>query len=918
MLSKRDVLTSPNLNNAYLSKINTNSQTVVGPVSFSSTMAITGNTTITGSLRVGLPGFTLASAGSDYHTITTVKSNELGIQPHTYFNIYRGYNYTSSYRKLDSSDVVFAIDNANSYFKLGGVGIGVSNVKGQNLFLSGSMGIDYSAGGGTSGSALRMSTDANGSYIQTNQYYSSGNKYARAGYSDLIEMDTNTGDIVFSTAPNGAADAAMSYTERLRIKQGGAIGMGTSSPTGVLEVARALTTSGPDIVVRNDIGSDTWNTSGAYNGGLIFANRDTDNTEPNKYTSGIRSYSEWGGWGGDLRFYTKHDETSLQQRMVIDEYGKVGINTTTPAEKLQVNGVVYVAGGSAGSGLRLKSETSVGGYGGSIYFSNDDGSQQRTSRIRSYYQGRLAFEHSQTLQTYNADPTALTYGTPSIVINTTNGNVGIGQYNPSSKLHVDNGDITVTNTAASGATREISVSNIYSGAGLTAAIGVSSATGNPGTYLRSIGGDPLQLRSGTTVLMHLKGDGKIGIGNTNPADLLTLGAEDAVASNRRTIRINSGGYAEPGARNVASNGDKIILYDNASYDGRIGVGSRYNLWMKSIGENGNGSLEFYTGDGTEKMRIDNAGRVGIKKVPISYPLEVNGEALIEGWLRTSGNTGWFNETYSGGWYMENSTWVRNYNKPVLINQPGDTTLAIQNPNATEYSAIRFYDSVGNNPSAIHQFNQSHATSGAYEANSLVIQSGNLNLYANSSIKFFTNGSADLRMVISATGNVGIGTTNSSWNLTVAGRAAEHAYMNLIPGDATHDSVYLIDAKHAIGYYGGWNQSTLYINGIKSFTNGVEIGSVVGGYTSNLSVNGDLLIRHGTYAGNPAILFKCTGTEGRLYWNYTTDKFEMKNHTEAWAEVAAASVSYQSTSTTKRFAIEYNEADECLDFCFYES
>ena len=33
----------------------------------------------------------------------------------------------------------------------------------------------------------------------------------------------------------------------------------------------------------------------------------------------------------------------------------------------------------------------------------------------------------------------------------------------------------------------------------------------------------------------------------------------------------------------------------------------------------------------------------------------------QGWLRSTGNTGWYNETYGGGLYMEDATWIRVYN-----------------------------------------------------------------------------------------------------------------------------------------------------------------------------------------------------------------------------------------------------------------
>lgn len=42
--------------------------------------------------------------------------------------------------------------------------------------------------------------------------------------------------------------------------------------------------------------------------------------------------------------------------------------------------------------------------------------------------------------------------------------------------------------------------------------------------------------------------------------------------------------------------------------------------------------------------------------------------ICESWIRTTGSTGWYNESYGGGWYMTDSTYLRAYNnKPVLIN-----------------------------------------------------------------------------------------------------------------------------------------------------------------------------------------------------------------------------------------------------------
>lgn len=57
--------------------------------------------------------------------------------------------------------------------------------------------------------------------------------------------------------------------------------------------------------------------------------------------------------------------------------------------------------------------------------------------------------------------------------------------------------------------------------------------------------------------------------------------------------------------------------------------------------------------------------VGIGTTSPSYKLHVVGDVYVNGWLRTSGDRGWYNQSYGGGWYMTDSTWIRSYNgKPV--------------------------------------------------------------------------------------------------------------------------------------------------------------------------------------------------------------------------------------------------------------
>jgi len=39
--------------------------------------------------------------------------------------------------------------------------------------------------------------------------------------------------------------------------------------------------------------------------------------------------------------------------------------------------------------------------------------------------------------------------------------------------------------------------------------------------------------------------------------------------------------------------------------------------------------------------------------------------ICDSWIRSKGQTGWYNESYAGGWYMADGTWIRNYNNKAL-------------------------------------------------------------------------------------------------------------------------------------------------------------------------------------------------------------------------------------------------------------
>ncbi len=66
------------------------------------------------------------------------------------------------------------------------------------------------------------------------------------------------------------------------------------------------------------------------------------------------------------------------------------------------------------------------------------------------------------------------------------------------------------------------------------------------------------------------------------------------------------------------------------------------------------------------LSLAQSGYVGIGTTTPAYKLHVVGDIMADGWVRTAGARGWYNQTYAGGWHMDNASWIKAYNKPVYI------------------------------------------------------------------------------------------------------------------------------------------------------------------------------------------------------------------------------------------------------------
>jgi len=148
--------------------------------------------------------------------------------------------------------------------------------------------------------------------------------FSRAGQNYIVAEDA-AGTLDFKTG--GSA----SENERMRIMSNGNVGIGTTSPNQGGYSGTVLTINSSNAPVIEGIRGMTAGNSLAF----TFRGGSTSNSA----LGGFTVYSGTTNTKGNVRFQTS-DGGSVLDRMIIDESGYVGINTTLPVVPLQVNGSV--------------------------------------------------------------------------------------------------------------------------------------------------------------------------------------------------------------------------------------------------------------------------------------------------------------------------------------------------------------------------------------------------------------------------------------------------------------------------------------------------------------------------------------------------------------------------------------------------
>ena len=162
------------------------------------------------------------------------------------------------------------------------------------------------------------------------------------------------------------------------------------------------------------------------------------------------------------------------------------------------------------------------------------------------------------------------------------------------------------------------------------------------------------------------------------AYISTIDSNDIVLNTNKTerLRLRITGAKVTGTLEVT---DKITASNGLNIPSTkiLSIGTDGNKAESiELSHDGTNSVLNYGGkltiksNNVDKINIDENGNVGIGVLPATaYSLHVP-NIVIGSWVRTEGSTGWYSQTYGGGWYMKDTTWIRAYGGRSVLLESG--------------------------------------------------------------------------------------------------------------------------------------------------------------------------------------------------------------------------------------------------------
>jgi hypothetical protein len=277
-----------------------------------------------------------------------------------------------------------------------------------------------------------------------------------------------------------------------------------------------------------------------------------------------------------------HNNVNSRAGLKIMENGNVGIGTSSPGAKLDIN-----TGASSG-GIKITADNT---YNPQLFFYNES---TLRSAITSIAGGNLAFYHN---------------GGDKLVIDNS-GNVGIGTTSPGKKLHIVGdarveGDLTVNGTMTVVDT-DVNTTEQW--------IITNDGTG-PAAIINQTGAQPvIDIQDDGVSAFYIEDGGNVGIGTTDPGYKLEVNGSISMSGSSQL-------------RGKLSNGTNTPL---------IGIGGDNTIAIGSGVANTLENIKFFPG-GSEAMRIKSDGNVGIGTASPGAKLDVAGQVNVRGNILLTGS-----------------------------------------------------------------------------------------------------------------------------------------------------------------------------------------------------------------------------------------------------------------------------------------